>query len=341
MTYAFSRPGAIDGAVSTRAAELALFLVEYGGLVLNLFQDKTLMRPLHTVVPITGAKSFDFPIHGQTTGGYHAVGAELVGLEIKHGKRNIALDPLLTTDVLIDNLEEVMNYWPVRQAYANEMAFFLAKTFDGHCFREIIKGATTAAGAVNAGDSAFTGMLAGYVYNNTDLYPDGDGVTNAKILAALTKGLAAVAKNFDSKNVPREGRYCILPPDIFWAAMDAATTIANSGIINKDVNGAGGVSSGSFGPVYGFEIMTSNLLPYINESAVESGINLYHKVNSLGTKGLCFQSSAIGSVVGIDVNVDVFERKELRAWHMIAEYAMGHGVLRPECCAQLSSVAAG
>lgn len=337
MAITMARPGIINATSDgSLAQDHALFLVEFGGLILNLFEAQTLMRNLHTVIPLAGAKSFDFPVVGRATGSYHTAGGELTGQAIKHGTRNIACDPLLTTDVLIDKLDDVLNYYPVRELYANELAYFLAKTFDEHCFLEVVRGATDSGGAVNSGDKAMDEMLTGTVYKNVKFYNG----TDAEKLAALLTGLKTVGAAFDKANVPKSGRYCILEPDLYWGVIAAAgASMTTSSIVNKDVNGSGSVAAGTFGPVFGFEILMSNLMPYANYSG-DSGNYKYHQVNSLGTRGLCFQRSAIGSVSAIDVNVDMFERKELRAIQMVAEYAMGHGVLRPEACAQLSGVAA-
>ena len=58
----------------------------------------------------------------------------------------------------------------------------------------------------------------------------------------------------------------------------------------------------------------------------------YSGVNYTNTKAVVFQSEGIGTVKLMDLGVETDYSVERQGTVLVAKYAMGHGVLREECC---------
>jgi hypothetical protein len=91
--------------------------------------------------------------------------------------------------------------------------------------------------------------------------------------------------------------------------------------------------------VAGIQIVKSNNVPTTNVSAVSGENNTYHGDFST-TVALVMQKSAIGTVKLMDLAVERtsgdFEIM-YQGTLMAAKYAMGHGILRPECAVEIKA----
>ncbi|MCK5632596.1 hypothetical protein KAH94_02525 [bacterium] len=80
----------------------------------------------------------------------------------------------------------------------------------------------------------------------------------------LLKDVAIAAKKLDNDEMPRENRYLVIPPDMYWDFV----TIEKASLLNLDYNknlSNGDISNGVVAKVYGFNIvLRSHTLRYTN-----------------------------------------------------------------------------
>jgi hypothetical protein len=177
----------------------------------------------------------------------------------------------------------------------------------------------------------------------------------------------------DEKDAPKEGRVCVLSPGAFYDVLDSDRAISVDFNGNDDRNGS--FASNRVATAAGFKLVTSNHLGvnaytngqtysgvanqtattrgernnYINgrdgsDGRVQNGTNDYFEDEQgndgsiANCFGLCFTKEAVGTVSLKDVSMQMTgsEYKAMtQSTMMVASYAVGHGVLRPECSVSL------
>lgn len=137
---------------------------------------------------------------------------------------------------------------------------------------------------------------------------------------------------FDEKDVPQSDRVGIVKPAQY--ALMAQTT----SLINKDWGGAGVYADGSILKVNNIAIVKSNNLPTSVVAAVAGENNTYDGDFS-NTAALIMQKSAIGTVKLMDLAVQM-TGDDVKVMYqgtlVVGKYAMGHGILRPECAVEVA-----
>jgi hypothetical protein len=228
------------------------------------------------------------------------------------------------------------NHYDVRSIYSTEIGRSLAYTAD----RALIR--TAILGARNPRDR-FDDNTASSPYLGSTL---GAGSTGGDLVDALF----IIAQRMDEKNVPSNDRYCILPPAKYYQLVSE-----NTDAINRDFNheNNGSVASGMVMSVAGIRILKSNHLPNTNEtspSALFGGSAVkndpggtagtgYSGADFSTTAGLVFQREGLATVKLMDLSVESEYIMERMGTLMLAKYAMGHSVLRNECCHELTTAA--
>jgi hypothetical protein len=170
---------------------------------------------------------------------------------------------------------------------------------------------------------------------------NGQPATGATILS----GLAKAAELFDTKNVPSEGRYCILPPEEYYKLVTEQNDALNRDYGNE---GNGSIASGVIVSAYGIRILKSNHVPTsggggtnvhsngaINNDVYGGAGVGYEAASYAETKGIIFQTEAAGTVKLMDLSMESEYYMDRLGTLLMAKYAMGHGVLRHEACAEL------
>ena len=303
-----SRLGQINGS----GAADALFLNVFSGEVLTAFDVTNVMLPRHTVRTIPHGRSAQFPASGLADAYDHTPGTRLTGRAISHAERIITIDGLLVSDVSIANIDEAMNHYDVRSIYSTEVGRALSRRMD----RNLLQIGVLAARAT----ATITGLSGGAQVNGGANLP-----TNTS--GALRDALFTSAQTLDEKNVPEDGRFCVLRPAQYYRlVLDAV-------VPNRDYSGAPGadVRSGKVWEVSGIEIVKSNNLPSTN---ITTG-NTKYQGNFTNTFGLVMHPSAIGTLKLMDLQVEGAYSVEVQATLIVAKYLAGHGILRPECAVEL------
>ena len=337
-----SRLGQSMGAGDTDA----LFLKVFGNEVLAAFEEANVMKELHTIRTISSGKSAQFPVLGTATAKYHTPGQDVFDAgnsyttAIKHRERVINIDDVLIAATSIANIDELKNHYDVRATYSSELGRALAKRFDLATLRTLAAAAETDADSRANPDAAQGTRL--------DL-GTGSLPANLSTAANIIQPFRVMAQTLDEKHVPSDGRFAILTPELYYL-LTGSDNIA----INRDFGGSGAVASGSIPQLLGIKIYSS---PHIADIAVNdvAGDDVNAKNNpfddaegSSDAKGyldagldvlqfLGGHTSAIGTVKLMDLAVESEYSMQKQSTLMLAKYAMGHGILRPDAAVSVVS----
>jgi hypothetical protein len=234
---------------------------------------------------------------------------------MNHAERVITIDDLLISNTFIANIDEAKNHYDVRANYSRKLGEALANTADRHLFQVAIKAARDSA--------TVTGGNGGARITDAAMATDSE-----KMIAALFEA----AQVFDEKDVPEDERYAFFRPAQYYKLAQ------NTKVLNKDWGGAGVYADGKVLRIAGITIVASNHIPATNiTTGVESGTAARYAVDARTTVGVVMQKEAIGTVKLMDLAMESEYDIRRQGTLMVAKYAMGHGILRPECAIELAT----
>jgi len=309
----------------------ALFLKVFSGEVLTAFSENNVFNDsLHTVRTISSGKSAQFPVTGTATAAYHTAGTPLVGAnQILANEKIISIDDLLIAQSFVQQLDELKNHYDVRSIYATELGKALAKRYDQNV-------AKTIANASRA-STTLTGGSGGTVLTLANGNTASANVTGDEIAAAIYD----IAQAFDERDIPTTDRFCILPPAEYYKLAESATRTVD---VDFNPGGNGSFASGKVQMIAGIPVMMSNNVPQDNKApgAADTnelgGSNNTYAGDDSKTIGLVFHKSAVGTVKLMDMTTEISGSDYgimYQGTLMVAKYALGHGILRPECAATI------
>lgn len=322
-----SRLGAINGVTTTRDDQLALFLKVFAGEVLTTFDVENKLLPLTMTRSIQSGKSAQFPNVHQFGAGYHTPGNEILGAVANHSETVITIDDLLISHSFISNFDEAMNHYDVRSIYSQELGGALARQMDRHIAQMLVLAARAAGRVTGRSGGSVIGTNAAGLPATPDLAANGAHIAAALFLAAA---------ELDAKNVPENDRYAVFRPAQYYAL------VRSTDVINRDWGGAGAYSDGTVLRVAGINIVKSNNLPSTDLSAatgVAAGTDNKYRGNFANTTGLVFHKSAVGTVKLMDLGMESEYQVSRQGTLMVAKYAVGHGILRPESAVEIRNAA--
>ena len=309
----------------------ALFLKVFSGEVLTAFSENNVFNDsLHTVRTISSGKSAQFPVTGTATAAYHTAGTPLVGAnQILANEKIISIDDLLIAQSFVQQLDELKNHYDVRSIYATELGKALAKRYDQNV-------AKTIANASRA-STTLTGGSGGTVLTLANGNTATADVTGDEIAAAIYD----IAQAFDERDIPTTDRFCILPPAEYYKLAESATRTVD---VDFNPGGNGSFASGKVQMIAGIPVMMSNNVPQTNKAPGAGdtnelgGSNNTYAGDDSKTIGLVFHKSAVGTVKLMDMTTEISGSDYgimYQGTLMVAKYALGHGILRPECAATI------
>lgn len=293
----------------------ALFLKVFSGMTMAEFAKKNVALSRTMVRTITSGKSAQFPIMGKTTAAYHTPGAEIVGGAIEHSEKVISINDLLLSDVFIANIDEAMNHYGVRSHYAKEMATALSNQMDRHILNTGVQAALAAA-TLTAG-------------NGGEVITDADADTSAD---SLIQSVFDAGQALDEKDVPEDGRTCYIKPAQYNLLVNSSSKLINVDYGNA---GNGSIATGKVFNIAGIDIVKTNQLPQTNvTTGVEAGgTATLQAVDARNGVALVMHQSAVGTVKLMDLATESEYLIKHQGTLMVAKYAVGHGILRPESSA--------
>ena len=302
-----SRLGIINGS----GADDALFLKVFGGEVLTTFAETNVFLPLTMVRTISSGKSAQFPVMGKNTAFYHTPGAEINGNQIKHAERVINVDGLLVSPVFIAKIDEAKNHYDVRSQYTRECGASLASQAD-KTIAQVLVNAARASSTITGNPGGSKLVKATYATNSDD----------------LSNGIFSIAQTFDEKDVPEQDRYVAVRPAQYYLM------VAGTKVLNRDWGGAGSYMDGKVLKVAGVSIVKSNHIP---NSVVTGSAQAVYDGDFTNTVAVGFHKSAVGTVKLLDLQTEGEWDIRRQGTLIVAKYAMGHGILRPEAAVELAA----
>ena len=328
------------GQVNATGDVNALFLKVFSGEILTTFEETNVMKDLHMVRTIQNGKSAQFPVTGIASAGYHTAGENIADSgngylsAIKHAERVISIDDVLISSTFIANIDELKNHYDVRSIYAKELGKALAKRFDIATMKTL---AAAARGTSEIGGDDGTILGA-----STSLFA-GANATAAELIDALY----GVAESLDGKDVSDEGRFAVLSPADYYTLITADNSSVSLAS-NRDAGGVGNIATGTIAQVAGINLVKSNHLASISVAEAsqdqdDDGVNndvfgasgTGYNADLSATRILAGTKEAIGTVKLLDLATESEYQIERQGTLFVAKYAMGHGVLRPECAVEV------
>jgi len=332
-----SRVGQINSANDVDA----LFLKVFSGEILTTFEEANVMKELHTVRTISNGKTAQFPATGIATAKYHTAGENIADSgnsylsDIKKNEITISIDDVLLSSTFLANIDELKTHYDVRSIYAAELGKALAKRFDIAVLKTLIAGARQ--------DSTITGGVGGTQITGATL------TTGTGLLQAIYD----VAQKLDEKDVPEDDRYAILTPTQYYKLI---TDASSNNALNRDFGGVGSIATGSIPQIAGISLYKSNHLQDIITLGAEanqdqdddnanndvfdvnhsgSGNGTGYNGNLASTGFVAGHKAGVGTVKLLDLATESEYQMERQGTLFVAKYAMGHGVIRPECCVEV------
>ena len=136
--------------------DTALFLKKFAGEVLTVFDEKNIMKPLHTIRTISKGKSAQFPVSGTANAGYYTPGDDILNDNLAEGTRTgkaaggglnqmkqtevlINIDKVLMANTFIASIDELVSHFDVRSPYTHQLGEALAIAFDKNVLKTAIK----------------------------------------------------------------------------------------------------------------------------------------------------------------------------------------------------------
>lgn len=322
------------GQINQAGDARAIFLKKYSGEVLRQYLDKAQMEPLTWKKPVKGQKSAAWPLTSTVKGDYHsAKGAYLTGNTYNNAEKIIDVDDNFVLPLFFNKIDDLMAHWDNRAPYVESMANDLVLIKDDHIMIESILGARS--GALVTGSNGGTQIL-----NDKFKLDAGDPAASATIaeqVQAFIDGLSTAAAEMTKKNVPLDGRFCVVPTDLYYALSNAIFANGFS-LLNKDYRGTGAnMATNAVNPIHGFQIIMSNHVPQQNITAAFDGNRyLYHNGDFRQTAAFCGRKGAVGclEMQGIKIGSDGYEEK-LQGELLVASAINGVGFVRPESLVEL------
>jgi hypothetical protein len=327
-------PSRLGRAEATGTAYDALFLKVFANEILATFEKTQIMKPLHTIRTISSGKSAIFPTIGIASAKYHTPGEDILNTagyntDFKMNEQIITIDKMLVSSTFIANIDELKNHFDVRGQFSRELGTALAQRFD----RAVLK--TLAAGGKDT--STPSGQPRGIDFV-------GDVSTGGKVVETIM----SVAEKLDVNDVPDDGnRFIILTPNSYYKLV-GQDNIA----INRDYDGSGSVSKGNCPVVGGINVFKSNNFDAINiatqSDSDDAGANNHpfdltdaedtggYNADLSTTVALAGHPSGVGTVKLLDLSTESDYSVAHQGTLFVAKYAMGHNVLRPGACVNIT-----
>jgi len=291
----------------------ALFLKVFAGEVLTAFSETNVAASRSMVRTITSGKSASFPASWKGTAAYHVPGTQLLGTGLGLNERILVIDDMLIADRSVAQIDELKTHFDIRSIYSRDIGMALARAFDKNLLQVGILAARASA-TVTGGNGG--SVLTDAAYLTTS--------------ANLETGAFTAAQKFDEKDVPDTDRFFAVKPAQYYLLASSS-----SKLINRDYNVLpnGGYGVGQVIRIAGLEIVKTNNLP---QSNVVTGPGAYQG-NFSTAAAFAWQKGAMGTVKLLDLAVESAWLPEYQTYLMLGKYAVGHGILRPECAVELKT----
>ena len=343
-----SRLGQIKGDGATWEAgagkldkDREMFLRLGSSEVLDAFMINTVFKGKTRERKSRGGKSVDFPITGRMLAAYHQPGKPITGDgndPSDLNKRTIELDALMIADTAIYQVDELMNFYDVRQIYTKELGRALAVEYDKRVARLVYAAANNSTEPL-AKDPPNAGRT-GTAITLDDTATDFEAKTRQERGDELVEAIFDARVEFEKKDVPIDNMYAVFTPDDYYSITQSSRAI------NVDFNNGGGngsIAQGETARIAGIPLYSSNHVDQADYSLVAGDVNADYAQDLSLCRGLIFHRDAVGVVSLLSPSLQLTGpeyRVQYQSDLMVARQALGMGVLRAECACAISTKSA-
>lgn len=317
FTDARSRPGQ---KLNTGTDDRALFLTEFGDMVLQAWEETNNYESLTWTKTITQGKADTFPIIGRKRDAQeHNPGEIILGGKIEHNEIEITLDKILVDSAFVAEIDQLLNHYDVMAPYARQLGESLSTTYDRRVAIMHILASRVTTRPYGIGTLAAAGggpLPNGY-------FDSAVGTDPAKMEAAAFEAVEWI-KRYDIGGGPLSYR-------IGWGqylALSKYTTIDKT-----QWSGSGNRSTGQVGLIAGIQPSATNHLPKTN---ITTGM-LKYQGDFTGVIGHIGNKMAVGTLARRGMKVVMKEQEDRLGTLLIASKFNGHGILRAECSFEVAT----
>lgn len=306
------------------ADKVELFLEKFGGEVLTAYAENLVLVPRMRTRTLTNAKSATFGALGKLVAQQHLRGVDKhSGLaEQDVGEKLIHLDRPTYANTFLDEWEEMVNHYDLRQPIAFELGQAIAEDIETRFMRLLVRGASEA--------SSFTDHPSGNVITSANADTSG---------ADLAEAFKEQAQFYDENSVPAQGRFGIVKPAQYYLL--AEQTDFHDMQIGNGSNGS--LKEGRIGRMYGIDVLMSNFVPATDTSGTTADyetngyVNDYF-VDATNTVAVFGTGRALGMVQlqGLRMLMDE-NRARYGGTFFEASRTVGGNLLRPVDCGQVKT----
>ena len=286
---------------------------------------------------ISSGRSAQFPVLGRFTAKHYAPGKFIEGQgNMEQNEVVIRIDDYLTAAADVYDLDQAKAHYDYRAQYSIELGEALARAYDARIARLLTIGARTSTGDLTANkpSASEAPFRTGTRVDLNKATPTADD---------LVASVFSAAEALDKKDVSNDARVLVCDPASYY------TLIQSSRAVNFDWNQQGTNGSYKEGQIVklaGFSIFMSNHIAQGNVSSapaqeqgyVFNGSVTKSNVDMSQTKMLAFQRNAVACVALKDIAMSMTGNDyqvTYNATKIKGQYAIGAGVLRPECCVEV------
>jgi hypothetical protein len=316
-TASRSRPGA---RLDTGTDDRELFLVEFGGILLQAYDETNDYQDLSFTKAITQGKADTFPIIGRKRDATeHEPGERILGGTVEHNDIEITLDKMMVDSIFIADIDELMNHYSVMAPYANQLGQSMSTLFDRRAAIMHILASRTTDRPYGVGKLYVDG--GGPLPNG---YFDADVATDpAKLESAANQALQWI-KLFDIGGGALSyrmgwGQYILMSK---YTPLDS-----------KQWTGTSNRAQGTTGMIGGIMPKPTNHIPRAN---ITTGLAKFQG-NFSGVVGHISNMMAVGTLTRRGLTTRVVDQPDRLGTLMLVSQFNGMGRLRPECSFEVAT----
>ena len=287
--------------------ERQLFLVEFGGMVIQAYDEALDYDGMSYVKNITQGKSDTFPVIGRKRdAAEHQPGEIILGGGIVHDEVQIDVDNILVDSAFIAEIDELLIHYNLSEPYAKQIGQSLGTT---NTKRIAIMHILASRAAAASGP----GQPVPAYYFHADLKTDA-----SKLEDAAFKSAAYLLTNDISGEKPK-----IMLPHQQMLLLARYAGIEGGPVTTGSANRA----SGTVGMIAGLATQGTNNIPNTN---ITTGLAKYRGDFST-TVGHCSSKMAVGTLERRAMKVVMKQQDDRLGTLLIGSMLNGHGKLRNEC----------
>lgn len=303
------RPGYPKGA---GADDRALFLKEFGQMVLEAWQESNYFEGHCFTQSIQSGKSWQFPIIGRKRDAEdHVPGEIILGGGIENNEVVITLDNMIVDSAFIAEIDALMASYSLSAPYAKQLGESLSTTYDK-------RAAISHVLASRVTDAPYTGGPVPSYYYDANLKTDP---------AKLEEAHFAAVQYIRERDIGGGEVRSFLPWQQFLMMSKYSDLDA------KQTSGSANRSMATIGPVAGINITGANHIPNTN---ITTGLAKYQG-NFTNTVGFISNPMAVGCLNRRGLRVTITDKEDRLGTLMIASKFNGFGTLRAECSFELAT----